>query len=95
MEYIESHGIQTGNAENAQQTFEAIERLLGLSLIGTDLTNEAKGLLAARKDARDAQDWQTSDKLREQLHAMGVDTKDTQNGQVWSKRRVASEPVPA
>lgn len=42
---------------------------------------EVKQLLEKRKEARDKQDWETSDSLREQIHQLGWEVRDTPNGQ--------------
>jgi cysteinyl-tRNA synthetase len=87
MDYIETHGICDTNQQQARETFNTIEQLLGLQLIGQDISDEAKSILQARHDARQAQDWQSSDELRQQLQDMGVRVRDTARGQIWSLAR--------
>lgn len=40
-------------------------------------------LLQARQKARETKNYAESDKLRDQLAALGVEVKDTANGQIW------------
>ncbi len=42
---------------------------------------EVRQLLEKRKEARDRQDWETSDSLREEIHQLGWEVRDTPNGQ--------------
>jgi cysteinyl-tRNA synthetase len=72
------------------ETFLWADRLLGLDLardIGkapVALPAEALALLEARTAARAAKDFSASDRLRDELAALGVAVKDTAAGQEWS-----------
>ena len=63
------------------------DRVLGLDLAphkaAAVLPGGAAELLAAREKARAAKDFVASDRLREQLTAMGVAVTDTPTGQQW------------
>ena len=74
------------------EAFAHLDRLLGLDLardVGrapappAELPDGAADLLAARADARAAKDWAASDRLREELAALGVAVTDTADGQAW------------
>ncbi len=41
-------------------------------------------LLAKRSQAREDKDWESADKVRDELHALGIDFQDTANGVEWS-----------
>ena len=41
-------------------------------------------VLEQRKKAKDAKDWATSDKIRNDLNALGITIKDTKDGTEWS-----------
>jgi cysteinyl-tRNA synthetase len=47
------------------------------------LPKEAQELVRKREDARKAKDWETADKIREQLKAMGIIIEDTPSGIEW------------
>ena len=68
------------------------DRVLGLDLAPRQsaavLPAGAAELLAAREKARVAKDFPASDRLRDQLTAMGVAVTDTPSGQQW---KVASK----
>jgi cysteinyl-tRNA synthetase len=69
------------------------DRVLGLSLDApadepiTDLPEGAAMLLGQRAAARAARDFATSDRLRDELAALGVEVRDTANGQETTVRR--------
>jgi cysteinyl-tRNA synthetase len=71
------------------EAFAHLDRLLGLDLaraVGQvqTLPPGAEGLLAARAAARSAKEWAESDRLRDDLRALGVAVTDTTGGQSWS-----------
>jgi cysteinyl-tRNA synthetase len=63
------------------------DRVLGLDLqpaaAPPDLPAAAGALLSAREKARNEKDFQTSDRLRDELASMGILVTDTANGQRW------------
>ena len=74
------------------EAFAHLDRLLGLDLVRdvgrapappAELPPGAADLLAARAAARAAKDWAASDRLREELAALGVAVTDTADGQQW------------
>ena len=71
----------------------AFDRVFGLDLsapaepAGGALPEGAAELLERRAAARAARDYATSDGLRDELAAMGVDVRDTPEGQVTTRRR--------
>lgn len=47
---------------------------------------EVKELLEQRRQARKEENWEKSDRLREKIHNLGWEVRDTQDGQVVEKR---------
>ena len=75
-------GIKT----NVTLVFSAAQALLAAS--GGSNNNEAFGkamdlLLTIRQQAKANKDWATSDKIRNELTAIGFDIKDTKDGAEW------------
>jgi cysteinyl-tRNA synthetase len=71
------------------ETFAWADALLGLDLVRdvgrtVRLPEGATELLDARAAARAAKDFTASDRLRDELAALGVAVKDTPGGQEWS-----------
>ena len=60
---------------------------LGLRASGTsDLPEGAGELIDRRAAARESRDWKTADALRDELLALGVEVRDTPEGQVTTRR---------
>ncbi|MFC6081368.1 cysteine--tRNA ligase [Sphaerisporangium aureirubrum] len=74
------------------ETFLHLDHILGLDLasdIGKPpvvavLPEGAAELLESRAKARESKDWPASDRLRDELAALGVKVVDTPEGQTWS-----------
>lgn len=64
---------------------ETIDELLGLQLAAAtpDITDEQKRKLLERLRAREDKDWATADRIRDELKADGLVTRDTSTGQIW------------
>ena len=50
------------------------------------LPEEARELIEARAKARAERDFKSSDSLRDQLASLGIEVRDTADGQEWSWR---------
>jgi cysteinyl-tRNA synthetase len=74
------------------EMFAWFDHVLGLDLardVGkpkASLPNGAQALIDARAAARTAKDFAESDRLRDELASVGVDVRDTANGQEWAVR---------
>ena len=58
---------------------------------GSGLPNGAEALLAARATARTARDFATSDRLRDELRALGVEVSDNADGSTEARRSTPTE----
>jgi cysteinyl-tRNA synthetase len=70
-----------------QQVFQSLSAVLGLLAKAAEeaLPQEAQTLLDARAAARQAKQWQESDRLRESLRGLGIAVEDTPQGQKWKR----------
>jgi cysteinyl-tRNA synthetase len=70
--------------------FETLDPLFGLNLLELratkSLPDEARELIEARARARAERDFKSSDSLRDQLASLGIEVRDTADGQEWSWR---------
>lgn len=70
--------------------FKRMDEVLGVIFFGkaekADVPAEVQALLDKRADARKAKDWALSDKLRDEIAAMGWLVKDSREGQNVSKK---------
>ena len=55
--------------------------------LGSGSRQGRRALLAARLAARAAKDWAESDRLRDELAALGVEVKDSKDGTSWEFAR--------
>jgi cysteinyl-tRNA synthetase len=79
-----------GIAKASQAAFKAfldwIDDVLGLTLSKrADISNEQQLLIKERQEARDDQNWEIADRLRNQLLEQGIEIKDTPRGQIWNR----------
>jgi cysteinyl-tRNA synthetase len=80
--------IEKANIENKRELFLYADQVLGLDLnrpvVARELTEEMQILLNERTKARSEKRWADSDALRVQLENLGLEIKDTPEGQNWS-----------
>jgi cysteinyl-tRNA synthetase len=80
--------IEKANIENKRELFMYADQVLGLDLnrpvVARELTEEMQILLIERTKARSEKRWADSDALRVQLENLGLEIKDTPEGQKWS-----------
>ena len=80
--------IEKSNLEDKRAIFLYADQVLGLNLdrpvVARELTDQMKKLLDERVKARSEKRWADSDVLRVQLEELGLQIKDTAEGQIWS-----------
>ena len=64
-------GLRDEDASDGGKTMQTIDSLVGM-------------VLEQRKAAKAAKDWATSDKIRDDLKAIGIQIKDTKDGTEWT-----------
>jgi cysteinyl-tRNA synthetase len=81
---IADRSLSTADAARALAALRDLDRVLAI------LPDEVPGLppgaaelLSAREAARASRDWAASDRLRDELAALGVAVEDTRDGQRW------------
>lgn len=75
---------QFNNVDDFTSMLGFIDQIFGLNLMKVeDITDGQKRLMSERDEARDAQDWAASDKLRDELKEQGIGVRDTDHGQIW------------
>jgi cysteinyl-tRNA synthetase len=83
-------GIERAELSSGEKRalFERLDPLFGLNLLlpqeRKELTSEMKELLEDRALARSNRDFKASDHLRDKLAGLGVEVRDTSEGQEWS-----------
>jgi cysteinyl-tRNA synthetase len=89
---VAARSLSGADAARALDALRDLDRVLGLLPDDTApaLDAELAELLDRRAAARDARDWATSDRLRDELAARGIAVEDSRDGQRW--RRVGAPP---
>ena len=81
---IAERSLSTADAARALGVLRDLDRVLAILPDETpDLPAGAADLLAQREAARAARDWAASDRLRDELAALGVAVEDSRDGQRW------------
>jgi cysteinyl-tRNA synthetase len=80
--------VEKAESENRASIFRYADQVLGLDLDRPIekrvLTSQMQELLQKRSAARSQKRWSDSDQLRVELEKLGLEIKDTPDGQVWS-----------
>jgi cysteinyl-tRNA synthetase len=80
--------VEKAESENRASIFRYADQVLGLDLDRPIekrvLTSQMQELLQKRSTARSQKRWSDSDQLRVELEKLGLEIKDTPDGQVWS-----------
>jgi len=80
--------IEKSDLLNRRELFLFADQVLGLDLARPvakkELTDQMQNLLSERVKARSEKRWADSDELRVQLENLGLQIKDTAEGQIWS-----------
>jgi len=80
--------IEKSDLLNRRELFLFADQVLGLDLARPvakkELTDHMQNLLSERVKARSEKRWADSDELRVQLENLGLQIKDTADGQIWS-----------
>lgn len=73
------------DAKAALKIFVELTDVLGLETKAADIPQEALDLMEKRQQAREAKDYKESDRIRDELAALGYSVEDTANGPVLKK----------
>jgi cysteinyl-tRNA synthetase len=80
--------VEKDESEKKASIFRYADQVLGLDLDRPIekrvLTSQMQELLQKRSAARSQKRWSDSDQLRVELEKLGLEIKDTPDGQVWS-----------
>jgi cysteinyl-tRNA synthetase len=80
---LDARSLSTEDARLVAGTLRDMDRVLAIIDAPTELAPETAALLEQRVAAREARDWATSDRLRDELMARGIVVEDTRDGQRW------------
>jgi cysteinyl-tRNA synthetase len=92
--FVKRANADSGSLENLARQLLIDCRFMGVdpfrfyrqSMSAIDV-NKVEQLITARKSARSAKNWNESDRIRDELAAMGVVLKDSKDGTTWEIAR--------
>lgn len=83
---IQNANFNEINHDALNQLINNVDELLGLKLAEStpDISDEAKQIIIARKNARIDKNWEKSDELRDKLNKIGIAIRDTNHDTIWN-----------
>jgi cysteinyl-tRNA synthetase len=86
VDLISNNLLSENDVDEFKNYLEFLDTVFGLDLsIRNDISDEQKTFLKARDDARNSQNWEMSDRIRDELLQQGIRVLDHKLGQVWSR----------
>ena len=80
---VDARTLSTADAQRGAAALRDFDSVLAVIGCAETLPDGAQALLDARAAAREGRDWAASDRLRDELGALGVAVEDTRDGQRW------------
>ena len=85
---IDRNGLSAGDKEKVLKALERINSVLDvMDLKPTKVDQDVVALIGKREQARRNKEWDTADRLRQELTARGIEVIDTKDGPVWRKAK--------
>ena len=89
---MDSQGLSPNDKQRVEEVLESINTVLGIMDLKVPKPDEeVEALLRKRQEARNAKDWSTADRIREQLQDMGIDLIDTRDGTIWRREETPED----
>ncbi len=86
IDLIKKSGELGSDSEILINTLPLVESLFGINLLARqDINQTQSGLIKQRQTARELNDWQTSDNIREELKLQGIEVRDSGQGPIWQR----------
>ncbi|MCD6297787.1 MAG: cysteine--tRNA ligase [Deltaproteobacteria bacterium] len=83
---MDLYGLSNEDKEKVLKALETVNSVLGVMRLEIQKADkDVEGLIEKREKARRDKDWETSDRLRQELKDMGIEVTDTKEGPVWRK----------
>ncbi len=83
---MDQQGLSAGDKEKVEDVLKGINAVLGvMDLEFTKPDEKVQDLIKKREQARSEKDWESADRIRQELREMGIELIDTRDGTVWRK----------
>ena len=84
---MDKKGLSPDNKQKVNGVLESINSVLGvMELAPPDPDPKIETLIKKREDARKEKDWESADRLRQELKDMGIEVIDTREGTTWRNK---------
>jgi cysteinyl-tRNA synthetase len=78
------NGLSLDDKEKVLKILERINAVLGVIDLEAPVANQAvEALIEKREEARKNKDWESADRLRQELKEMGIEIIDSKEGPIW------------
>lgn len=83
---MDRSGLSEQDKRKVEEVLKSIDSVLGvMGFEPVKLDQRMEELIKQREEARKRKDWDTADRLRKELEAMGIEVIDTREGTIWRK----------
>ena len=83
---VDQNGLSTDDKKKIIKVLERIDSVLGvIDLAVPDVGQYEEELIKKREHARKNKDWESADRLRQELKDKGIEIIDTKDGPVWHR----------
>ena len=83
---MDRKGLSPGDKQKVEEVLKGIDSVLGVMELELPETDEkVQDLIKKRETARRDKDWESADRIRQELREMGIELIDTRDGTVWRK----------
>jgi cysteinyl-tRNA synthetase len=85
---VEQKGLSQEDKQRVKEALGAVNSVLEIMDLDAPQVDAAvESLIHKREAARKAKDWETSDRIRQELKSMGIEVTDTRDGTIWRRDR--------
>jgi cysteinyl-tRNA synthetase len=85
---VDQKGLSQEDKQRVKEALAAVNSVLEImDLSAPQADEEVEALIRKREGARMAEDWETADRIRQELKRMGIEVTDTKDGSLWRRDR--------
>ena len=83
---MDQKGLSPGDKQKVEEVLKSIDSVLGvMELELPEPEKKVRDLIKRREAARREKDWESADRIRQELKEMGIEVIDTRDGTVWRR----------
>ena len=83
---MDQQGLSPGDKQKVEEVLKGIDSVLGvMDLELPEPDEQVQDLIKKREAARRDKDWESADRIRQELREMGIELIDTRDGTLWRK----------